>query len=184
MIWAFLTLGLIVYSMGIFFITAWEILLWILTAHIALILVLRINPIKLFRNIIMVSPFIIFTGLINWAFSDFENALMIMARIFLLCNMTFIFSQTVPLLKFARGLSILLLPLKIFRINTRNIAVTISVAITFVPILRSEYRGIRQGMNARGKKKRGIGIATRIFGFRILYRASILSNTLDAKGYN
>lgn len=172
-LWVIPILALMAYSMGIFWITSWAVLYWIMIAHVALIAILRISPWKLLKNTLFVIPFIAFTGLINWAFADLESSLLIMARIFLLCNMTFIFSQAVTIMNFVRGLRVFL---------GRNIAVTTAVAITFIPILNREYRRIREGINARGRK-RGFRIATRIFAFRILYRASVLSDTLEAKGY-
>ena len=182
MVYAFLVLALAAYSMGIFFIESWEVLYWLGVSHVILMAVLLISPGKLVRSLLFVTPFIVFTALVNWAFADLQSSLMIGARIYLLCNATFIFSQRVPVLKFAKGVSILLYPLKVFKLSPRDIAITITIAITFIPILRQEFISIRQTMNAKCKR-RSLKITTKVIAYKILYRAGNISETLEAKGF-
>ena len=182
MMWAVLVFLFLVYSVGIFFVGCWWVLLGVAGGQLLLMIILCINPTKAIRAFLWFLPVIITTGLFNWIFLGWEEILMISTRLALVGNMTFIFSSKVPVLKFARGVSILLVPLKIFRVNPRDVAVMVAVAITFVPVVRVEYNRIREGMRARGKK-RSLKIALGVFMYRILYRASVLGNTLEAKGY-
>ena len=186
MIWATLVFLFLCYSVGIFFITWWYVLAGIASAQLILTLIFlltqKIKLWKTIRAILIFLPVVITTAAFNWLFLEWEQIAMISARLLLVANMTFIFATVIPILKFARGLSILLYPLKLFRVNPRDVAVTIAVAITFIPVVRVEYNRIRDGMRARGRK-RSLKITMSVFMYRILYRSSVLSLTLDAKGY-
>jgi len=182
MIWAFLILLFAAYSIGVFFIPWWIVLGSLGGAQLLLMLILRVNFKKAFLSFIYFLPFIAITAGFHLLFDDWHNAAIMSVRLLLVWNATVIFSQKVPILKFAHGLKILLCPLIIFRINPRDIAVMIAVAVTFIPITISEFKQIRNAMNAKGRK-RGILIVLKIFMYKILYRAGQLSLTLEAKGY-
>ena len=173
MIWTILFLSFVAYSIGIFFIPWWSVLGAVAGFQVILMLVLRVNLLRMARSMLLFSPVIIMTALFNYFFMELNDVLLISARLALVCHMTFIFASSVPMLKFIRGLQNLL---------GRRIAITAAIAITFIPIVFSEYRRIKQAMNAKGCK-RNFRMTIRIFMFNIVYRASVLSLTLEAKAF-
>ena len=182
MIWAVLILLFTAYSIGVFFVPWWIVLGALGAIQIILMLVLRVNVKKAIISLVYFLPFVVITAGFHLLFGDTHSALIMSARLGLVWHATVIFSQKVPILKFAHGLKILLYPLKIFRINPRDIAVMIAIAVTFIPIIAAEFKQIRGAMNAKGRK-RGVLIVLKVFMYKILYRAGQLSLTLEAKGY-
>ncbi|MCL2570709.1 MAG: energy-coupling factor transporter transmembrane protein EcfT [Firmicutes bacterium] len=182
MIWAILVFLFIAYSIGVFFISNWYIFAGIAAFHLLLMIILRVNILRAFLNLLIISPFIIFTGLFNWLFSDLENALLMTTRLVIVCNMTFIFATKIQIMKFVRGLGILLYPLRLIKVNTRHISVTVAIAITYIPIILDEHRRIKHAMHAKAKR-RGIRLWWQIFMYKILYKAASMSRTLESKGY-
>jgi len=182
MIWAILVLGFISYSIWIFFISSWWVLLGLVVFQIVLMIVCWVNVLHAVRSLLLLSPVIFLTGLFNYFFTDLETAAMVATRLAIMCNMTYIFASTVPIMKFVTGMKILFTPIRIFGVNPRDIAVTIAVAVTFIPISLSEFKRIRDGIRARSGKPR-FGLISKIFVYKILYRASCVGATLEAKGY-
>ena len=179
MIWAVLILGFFAFSVGVFFVSCWWVLLGIFVAQILLIVVLRINVCRAVRSVLMFLPFIGLAFGLNLIFGTLENSLLMAARLGLMCNMTFVFMSAVPMLGFVRGLRVFC---------GRRVAVTVAVAIAFVPLLRDEYRKIKDAMNARGKRRGflgfgALGLTFQIVMYKVLYRAGNLAQTLDAKGF-
>lgn len=173
MIWTILILLFVTYSVGIFFIPWWIALGIVAFVQIVLMFALRVRLLKICKSLLLFSPVIVTTALFNYFFMDWNDVLLISARLFLVSHMTFIFATTMPKLKFIRGLQ---------NLFGRRIAITAAVALTFIPVVLSECTRIKQAMNAKGCR-RNLRITTRIFMYNIVYRASVLSLTLDAKGY-
>jgi len=182
MFWALLILSFIAYSIGVFFIESWWALLCLSVLQILLLLTLRINSLRALKNFLLILPLIVLTFVLNFWFVDLNTALLFSVRLLLISNMGFIFATKIPILKFVRGLEILMLPLRVFRVNTRSIAVTMAIAITFVPIVFDEYKKVREAMHAKGTRPKLI-LTSKIFMYKILYSSSTLSHTLHAKGY-
>ena len=187
MILAVLILLFFAYSIGIFFVDDWFILACLAGFQFLLMVIGmlagRVNFFKALRNLVYLSPIIFLTGLFNYFFTDLETAAMVATRVALMCHMTYVFASLIPILKFAQGLSTLFVLLRIFGVNHRDLGITVAVSITFIPIVLSQYHQIKQAINARGRRKNTFVITMQIFMYRILYRASILGQTLDAKGY-
>ena len=76
-------------------------------------------------------------------------------------------------------------PLKIFKINTENIGLMVSISICMIPVLKSELYSIIQAMKSKGKimKMNGISVAMKPILISILRRTNEIERTLIAKGY-
>ena len=57
--------------------------------------ILKINMQKAVKNLIKLSPFILFTAIINILFADLEFAILIGIRLILVCNLSYIFAKTI-----------------------------------------------------------------------------------------
>jgi len=44
----------------------------------------------------------------------------------------------------------MLLPLKLFGVNTNNIGIMVSIAITFIPIIKQEIQNIKYSLKSKG----------------------------------
>ena len=171
------------YTTGIFFIDDYLWFAGIAIFNLFLILILRKNIIRVFRNLLLFMPFVALTVLFNFLLNGWESALLVATRLTLVCNFTYIFVTSIGGIRFARGVESILFPLKLFRVKTRNISLIIAVALTFIPVIFRETKVIREGMHARGLRRPKLGLFFSIISYKILYRASTLSDTLNAKGY-
>jgi len=171
-----------VYTTGLFFMPN-EWLPYAALFNFLLIIFLRKNPLLVLRNLLIFVPFIGVMLLFSINSLTLESALFLTARLLLACNFTYVFGTSIGALRFARGVEVLLFPLKIFRVKTRNISLIIAVAITFIPVMAREATAIRDGMSAKGMRRAKISLMLSILSYKVLYRASMLSDTLNAKGY-
>jgi len=172
----------IAYSIGIFFVSWWWVILGCAVTQVLLMVVARCNLWRAVKSMSYALPFIALTFAFNYWFSGLDEALLFSARLALVVHLTFIFSQKLSVLQFARGIEVLLWPLRVFKLNTRHVSLVMAISVSFIPVLRDQYIDIRQAMNARGKR-RGLSLFMRLFMFKIVYRASVLALTLEAKGY-
>jgi len=175
MIYAIAFLSLMAFSIGVFFISNFIALGAIGAAFLLVVVVSRKCFWRLLKVSILVLPFLGLNFLFNWLVNrDLESAGIVMGQVYLVVMVGVIFTRWVGAMQFAKGLFVLT--------RSRNIAVTIAVAVAFLPVLRAEYLQIKQSMNAKGRK-RGVRIIFRVIIFKILYRAANLSLALDAKGF-
>ena len=178
----FPVIAFLAYATGIFFVPdTW--LFYVVGFNLFLIVALRKNPIAVIKNLLVFVPFIALLLLLSLPHQTWESAILLSARLLLACNFTYVFGTTIGALRFAKGIELLLFPLKLFRVKTRNISLIIAIAITFIPVISREFSSIREGMNAKGLRRKRIGLLFSLLSYKILYRASVLSDTLNAKGY-
>lgn len=100
--------------------------------------------------------------------------------------------STAPL-EVCKGIEILISPLKILKINTDMIAMILSIALQFIPILIEESESIKKAQIARGAKldsdnliekaKSIIPLIVPIF-ISAFKRADDLANALEARAYD
>ena len=81
-----------------------------------------------------------------------KSAIYIGIRLTLVCHVTYIFGKTTTAMQIAKGIQKLLYPLKWFGINTNDIALMISISITFIPIIKNEITNIQYSLMAKGMK--------------------------------
>jgi len=182
MCYALIVFAFIAYSIGIFFIPWWWVIMGLACAQVLLMLLTRCNIWRAVKSMLYALPFIALTFAFNYWLLDLNDSLLFAARLGLVVHLTFILSQKLSVLNFARGIEVLLWPLRIFRLNTRHVSLVMAIAVSFIPVLRDQYIDIRAAMNARGRR-RGLSLFMRLFMFKIIYRASVLALTLEAKGY-
>lgn len=152
MLAASLIISFIVYSVALFWLSDWRILLLLFVAELALLALKqrrrnwRSDLKFLLRSALFVS-FVIFCNL--WT-SGLASALMVGARLLLALLATYWLSLTLTARDFARGFRILLSPLKICQVDVDDLALSIAIALSFVPILSREARIVRQSLRSKG----------------------------------
>ena len=179
-----LVLLLLSFTIVIFLVGNVIVLSSILGFFIVIILIFRLGIFRYLKMAFIVIPFIAMPIVFSYLdTNNFDNSIFIALRVYNVSSATFVFSKSLSVLQFSRGIAFVLFPLAIFRIHPRHVAVTISIAISFIPILRKEYSQIKIAMNTRGKK-RSFKLQIAVMTYKILYRAGQLSQTLSAKAFD
>lgn len=152
MIYAFLLILFFIYSTFIFFINSLLVLILLFLINVILFLGLNITfkrKINILKNNIL---FIIFIFLCNLIFCTLDIAFVTAFKILIVLILTFTISIVLTPSKFTEGIHTLLTPLKIFRINTKDIALIITIAIEFIPILSYQASEINKALLSKGFK--------------------------------
>lgn len=180
---------LLTYTIAVFFIRNYIILLAIALLNITLMLLLKVPKLKALKNIYFLSFFIAFTAVINFFVADANTAILIAIRLILVCNFTYTFTFIFSPMELAKGIEILCFPLKIFGMNPKDISLIINIALTFIPILSNEFTQIRYALKAKGvnltgiNKMKSIKYIMKPLLYGIFKRTNDLEYALKSKGY-
>ena len=179
----------LIYSVGVFFIEDYIILVLIVMFNIVLMVITNINLKDAFNNTIKLLPFILFTIAINTIFSDLKFSILIGIRLILIRNLTYIFSKNISYMEFAGVIEKMVYPLKIFGINPEEIGLIVIIALSFIPIIKSEFEQIRNVLKVKGIKPttinllKNLGLIFKPFLISVMQRLNEIEMSLKAKGY-
>ncbi len=140
----------LIYASLIFFIKAKELLLLSLFINIILMLIFKINLKKAAIFILKLLPFILFTVILNVLFGSLWVGVLIGIRLILVCNVTYIFSQKMTPKKIQFSIEKILTPLKIIKVNPKEIGIIVSIALSFIPILQKEIENLKYSLISKG----------------------------------
>lgn len=174
---------------SIFFIKNNIALICALIINIILILIYKINLKKLLNSLSKISIFVLITALINVFVVDINYAILIGIKLILVCSITYIFSTTLSYMEFATVIEILSYPLKLIGVNPKDIGLLITIALSFIPILKEELSRIKYVLLVKGFKINTINILKNtniIFQplfVSIMERINEIEYSLKAKGY-
>ena len=146
-------IAFLIYATGIFFIKNTYLLFCILLINILLMLIFRISIKKALINLYQFSFVVMITLIFNILFGYLKEAFIISFKLILVCNICFTFSEKLGLSNILLAIEKLFCPLKIFKINPKDITLMINIAITSIPFF---FRNIGQtltAMEAKGLKK-------------------------------
>ena len=181
MLAAFTLVVFIIYSTALFFITNWYVLLGLVVIELA---IAKINKF-LWKNL----GFVIIVMLFNLIYANLEMTLLFGIRLFLAVEATYIVSRWFTPAEFAHGFCLLLLPLKLFRVDLKELELMLTIALTFVPILSREASIVKQSLLAKGFAFNFKNVLTRPQVYLVAYingmfdRIEIVELALRAKGY-
>ena len=179
----------LIYVIGIFFIRNLILFGIILLFNLSIILLFKINIKKVITNLLKLSPFILFTSLINLIFTNLQEAILITIRLILVCNISYIFSQTISYLEFAQIIEKIFSPLRIFKINPKDISLMITIALSFMPIIKDELFQTKNILKTKGINPTKINLIKNMnlvfkpFFISILQRVNEIELTLKEKAY-
>jgi len=123
----------------------------------------------------------------------FTQTLMIIIRLVLMISITTVLTATTKPLELTYGLEFYMYPLKVIKFPTHEIAMTISIALRFIPTILEETQKIMKAQASRGvdlqdgslKEKIGSIISLIIPLFISAFqRSEELANAMEARGYN
>lgn len=179
----------LMYVILIFFIKSNIALIGALTINIILIIVYKINLNNLINNIIKIFIFVLITAIINAFVVNINYAILIGIKLILVCIMTYIFSRMLSYMEFATVIEDLAYPLKFVGINPKDLGLLITIAISFIPILREELERIKYVLMVKGFKINTINIIKNMniifkpLFVSIMERINEIEYSLKAKGY-
>lgn len=171
----------VIYSTALFFITNWYILLGLVIIELA---IAKFNKF-LWKNL----GFVLIVMLFNLIYANLELTLLFGVRLFLAIEATYIISCLFTPAEFAHGFCLLLSPLKLFRVDLKELELMLTIALTFVPILSREARIIKQSLHAKGFAFNFRNVLTRPQVYLVAYinsmfdRIETVELALRAKGY-
>ena len=93
----------ITYSTIIFFLPNNIIILFFVLANLSIMIISKIKPKKVIHKSMLVSPFIILTFVINCILDNITNATWIAIKLFIVCNITIIYSETTNITRNSRN---------------------------------------------------------------------------------
>jgi len=147
----------LIYTVLIFFVENFYILGILLIINIILLIKSNLrdtlNALKqLFFLLIKLMPFILFTSIINAIINNISSGILIGIRIILVCQSTYIFTSKMTIQKLQYVIENILKPLKIIKINSKEIAIIVCIGIAFIPIMQKELQELKNSLKAKGFK--------------------------------
>ena len=144
---------------------------------------------SLVKNLRPFASVFIFILLMYLLFSrnKIEQGIITLWRFLVLIIISFVLTYTTTISSLVTAIEKLLKPLKLLNIKPRNIALMISIAIRFIPIMFINLERIREAMLARladFRKLKNIKILMIALLERLLKSASNLSDALQSRLYN
>ncbi len=186
---ALLILGFIIYSVWLFWVSNVWLLGVMLALEISILIILPdIRWRTAFKFFLKNCGFVLFVILCNLLFSDWWQALLVGLRLGLAIEATYIISLLLSTREFAQGIATLCTPLKLLRVDTEELALSITVALTFVPLLAHEAKQLQSNLKLKGCGWKNlwrqpqvyvVGIVEQLFDY-----AEAAEQALRLKGYD
>lgn len=131
----------------------------------------------------------------NWTvyWDSFAGALRIVLRLVLVLMLTFVLTATTKPLDLTYAFEWYLTPFKVFHLPTAEIAMTISIALRFIPTLLDDVSRISKAQASRGAAFQKGGIGKKLVGITSLIvpifvsaflRSEDLANAMICRGYD
>lgn len=182
----FLLILFILYTTSIFFISNWIAIIGFLCINLMLIFILKIPLKRTILNLYKCTFIVAITFIFNILFGYFEDAILISIRLYIVCNITFIFTYKMGFCNILSALEKLFYPLKIVGISPTDLSLIINIAITFIPILLRELEQISLSLKSKGVKQNSISkikYTLKILLISIFRKTNNMEFTLKSKNY-
>lgn len=142
----------IAFSLFIFITNNIYVLVGFTISNILLHFIFKISPKKALKNLFKIFFLIIIIFLFNLIFDNLINSLIISYKVLIVANGAFIFSKVITPTRLANGFKQLFLPLKLFKVDTNNLALMLTIALNFIPIISYDITTLKQTLKARNVK--------------------------------
>lgn len=148
---AILILGFIIYNIALFWIDAFWLLGLLLALEIGIVILLPdVDYRAALKFFVKNCGFVLFVVLCNLLFSDWHQALLLGFRLILAIEATYIISCRLSAREFAQGIAMLCAPARLFHVNTDELALSVTVALTFIPLLAREAKQLQNNLKLKG----------------------------------
>lgn len=121
-------------------------------------------------------------ALANWTFTDGHTALVVTLRLSALAFLAFAVTATTTTAELIAALERILAPAGRLRLlDPERAALTIALAIRFVPLIGEEVQAIREAQSVRGVRANPVALAVPLI-VRVLLRADEVADALAVRG--
>lgn len=121
-------------------------------------------------------------ALANWTFTDGRTALVVTLRLAALAFLAFAVTASTTTAELITALERILAPAGRLRLlDPERAALTIALAIRFVPLIGEEVQAIREAQSVRGVKANPVALAVPLI-VRVLLRADEVADALAVRG--
>ena len=179
----------LIYTFLIFLIKDYYLLCMVFIINVIIMLILKESIKRVVLAILKIMPFIIFTTIINIAFSGVELGILIGIRLILVCHITYIYAKKMTPQKLQYVVETLLKPLKIFKIDSKEIGIMVCIGVAFIPIIQKQMSEIKLSLKSKGFDLRFINIIKKPNYIlvplltSIIKRVGEIEQSLLSKGY-
>ena len=140
----------VIYASVIFFLpNLIEILICLLIINCSVILLVQLSFKKAILNTFKFMPFIILTFIVNVLLDNLVSALWISIKLIIVCNATFIYSQTTTVSRLAKTIKTLCTPLKLFNINPDEIEIMVCISLSLIPSIKNILLEVKNACKAK-----------------------------------
>jgi energy-coupling factor transport system permease protein len=178
-------LSIFAYTVLIFFCGGpW--LLGFFAVNIAVMIITRITPFQALKYLVPILPFVLFAALFNFILGYLKDAADLSIRLILIVNITQGYKKSTSVDDLSSAIEILFSPLKIFKIEGRDIGLMVCIALAFIPVLRRDFKQIRLALCAKGMKMTARNFTYVLVPFftGILQRTDEIAKAIRTKGYD
>ena len=174
-----------IFVLLVFFVTSYKIFALIFLFSILTAKKCNIKIAHMIQYFYFLVPLILITFCINIYLIDIKYAILIMIRFIIACMITYIFSKTISTLEISKVIETVLMPLKLLKVDVKNIGLLVSIAISFIPILKDELFELKQILESKGyiMKPNNIYMYVRPLIISIFKRTNEIEKAVIAKGY-
>lgn len=175
----------ILLTICIFFIKNYLLLLLLFVMNLLIIIKNKVSFYEYFKNFKILLPFLVFTLVFNIFFMNYKEAILIFFRIIICYFITYTYYKTTSDLEIAHTIEMFFYPLKLFKINTRNISLIISIALCMIPILKQEINAVQNALKSKGAKLKitNFTLILKPVLISIIKRTGEIEKALISKGY-
>lgn len=187
--------ALLAYSIGIFFVASWWVMLVFAVAVIATTAVARIPVGMMNRMLAPVYVLACFSVLFNVLaapiVAGLTAGLFLAVRMVLLTAASFVVCLTSSSSQLLEAFRWFISPLRRLRVPVDDVAFTLSLALRFIPLVEREYELVRMAQRSRGsdlarsfpKRLRIVGSAFATMFVNLFRRADTMADAMDARCY-
>jgi energy-coupling factor transport system permease protein len=172
------------YTILIFFFSGYGLAVFAALNGIVMIIT-RVSPVSACKYLAGFLPFIVFACVFNLALGYAEDAVNLALRLVLIGNMTQCYKKTASAADLSGAIETLFSPLRVFKIEGRDIGLMVSISLAFLPVLRRDFASIRLALLAKGMRlgPRSLKYLLPPFFTGIFRRTGEISRALRIKGY-
>lgn len=153
--------------------------------NVVAIIITKITPLSALKYITALLPFILFASIFNFILGYIGNALNLAARLILICNITQCYKKAVSATSLASAIELLFYPLRVFKIDSKDVSLMVCISIAFLPVLRRDFSAIRMSLRSKGMRLsfKNFKYFLKPFFIGILQRTNEISKAICVKAY-
>jgi energy-coupling factor transport system permease protein len=176
--------SLFAYTILVFFFSGYRLAVFA-ALNVTAMIITRMSPVSALKYLAVLLPFIGFACVFNLALGYAEDAVNLALRLVLIGNITQCYKKTANAADLSGAIETLFSPLRVFKIEGRDIGLMVCISLAFLPVLRRDFASIRRALRAKGMRLNSRNLKYLLLPFftGIFRRTGEISRALRARGY-